>query len=449
MTQKDECRRKFNNVEIFETYFDEKEYPIYRRRKNKNNPLPNDLCVVSHNRDILMDWNGHCNLEYVGNSSVIEYLYKYLFKGAKKQKLLISRKDANNKNQIIQHIQGRVISATQAMWRMFGYKTYPAPSPSVKVVKISTLSEVRNHNKSSKITDMELYLRRPKKYEELTFLEFWSSMIYSTKLTKHCKDNPDKFFIVKLNFSSSKTYYVMERYRINSDNICRIGTVGFRNVEKFYLRLIMSKCYIPTILDETLNNCSIMVKSYFDQILCHNNISYKTFQESAVARGIVEDYNDLLKVFEDYSYLSPFNIRLLFVKQTFDGWPTKVIVENEYWQYKMMPELQTMTLTARDKYLLLLKKLDEQMYFDNNKRMHDYGYPKTDREFTETEVLKTKYKSKKEIHEVSMFLSCYIHFICFVYCDIMIYFYVLIFSFVEFARTDDKISFDSTTDTFI
>ena len=142
---------KFNNAEILETYFDEKEYPIYRRRKNKKNPLPNDLCVVSHNRDILMDWNGHCNLEYVGNSSVIEYLYKYLFKGAKKQKLLISRKDANNKNQIILHIQGRVISATQAMWRMFGYKTYPAPSPSVKVVKISTLSEVRNHNKSSKL----------------------------------------------------------------------------------------------------------------------------------------------------------------------------------------------------------------------------------------------------------------------------------------------------------
>ena len=57
-------------------------------------------------------------------------------------------------------------------------------------------------------------------------------MIYSTKLTKHCKDNPDKFFIVN---TSSKAYYVMEWFRINTDNICRIGTVGFRNVEKFYL----------------------------------------------------------------------------------------------------------------------------------------------------------------------------------------------------------------------
>ena len=440
MTQKDECRRKFNNVEILETYFDEKEYPIYRRRKNIYNPLPNDLCVVSHNRDILMDWNGHCNLEYVGNSSVIEYLYKYLFKGAKKQKLLLSKKDPNSNNQIIQHIQGRVISATQAMWRMFGYKTYPAPSPSVKVVKISTLSEVRNNNKALKITDMELYFRRPKKYEKLTFLEFWSSMIYSTKLTKHCKDNPDKFFIVN---TSSKAYYVMERFRINTDNICRIGTVGFRNVEKFYLRLIMSKCYIPTILDENLNNCSIMVKNFFDQILIHNNISHNTYQESAVARGIVEDYNDLLKVFDDYSYLSPFNIRLLFVKQTYDGWPTKVILENEFWQYKMMPELQTMTLTSRDKYLLLLKKLDEQMYFDNNKRMHDYGYPKSKREFTETEVLKSKYKSKKEINEVSMYELCFFH------SDVIINFNVFIFSFVEFARTYEYISFNSTTGTFI
>ena len=44
----------------------------------------------------------------------------------------------------------------ETMWRIFGYKTYPAPSPSVKVVKISTLSEVRNHKKALKITDMEL-----------------------------------------------------------------------------------------------------------------------------------------------------------------------------------------------------------------------------------------------------------------------------------------------------
>ena len=57
-----------------------------RRRINKDDPSPNDLRVVSHNKDILMDWDGHCNLEYVGISSVIKYLHKYLFKGAKKQK---------------------------------------------------------------------------------------------------------------------------------------------------------------------------------------------------------------------------------------------------------------------------------------------------------------------------------------------------------------------------
>jgi hypothetical protein len=84
----------------------------------------------------------------------------------------------------------------------------------------------------------------------------------------------------------------------------------------------------------------------------------------------------------------------------------------------MMPDLQKMTLTSRDKYLLLLKKLDEQMYFDNNKRMHDYGFPKSKREFTETEVLKSKYKSKKEINEVSMPNSCFFH------SDLLINFYV-------------------------
>ena len=37
------------------------------------------------------------------------------------------------------------------------------------------------------------------------------------------------------------------------------------------------------------------MKNFYDQILIHNNISHNTYQESAVARGIVEDYNDTRK----------------------------------------------------------------------------------------------------------------------------------------------------------
>jgi hypothetical protein len=43
-----------------------------------------DLKVVPLNREILVDWDGHINVEYVRNSYTVLYIYKYLVKGNKK-----------------------------------------------------------------------------------------------------------------------------------------------------------------------------------------------------------------------------------------------------------------------------------------------------------------------------------------------------------------------------
>ena len=54
---------------------DERGYPVYYR------PNENDLMVVSHNKKVLLDWNGHCNVEYCGRTYAVLCLYNYLFKG--------------------------------------------------------------------------------------------------------------------------------------------------------------------------------------------------------------------------------------------------------------------------------------------------------------------------------------------------------------------------------
>ena len=59
--------------------FDEKGYPKYVRKTDK------DLKVVPHNKDMLLDWEGHINVEFCGKVYAVMYLYNYLFKG----KLLI------------------------------------------------------------------------------------------------------------------------------------------------------------------------------------------------------------------------------------------------------------------------------------------------------------------------------------------------------------------------
>jgi hypothetical protein len=73
------CKRGYRSREAMEsTTLDHNGYPIYRR------PNRDDLKVVPHNREVLLDWDGHINVEYAGTSYTVLYLYKYLFKGNKK-----------------------------------------------------------------------------------------------------------------------------------------------------------------------------------------------------------------------------------------------------------------------------------------------------------------------------------------------------------------------------
>jgi len=70
------CKRGFMTTTINATNsFDEKGYPVYYR------PHEADLKVVPHNKEILLDWKGHINVEFCGKTHAVMYLYNYLFKG--------------------------------------------------------------------------------------------------------------------------------------------------------------------------------------------------------------------------------------------------------------------------------------------------------------------------------------------------------------------------------
>jgi len=49
------------NRTVQETHFDEKGFPEYRRRQ------PADCRVIPYNRQMLIDWGGHVNMEYSGS----------------------------------------------------------------------------------------------------------------------------------------------------------------------------------------------------------------------------------------------------------------------------------------------------------------------------------------------------------------------------------------------
>ena len=70
------CKRGYmTNTINSSSSFDEKGYPKYIRKTEK------DLKVVPHNKEMLLDWEGHINVEFCGKVYAVMYLYNYLFKG--------------------------------------------------------------------------------------------------------------------------------------------------------------------------------------------------------------------------------------------------------------------------------------------------------------------------------------------------------------------------------
>jgi hypothetical protein len=174
------CKRGFSNEDlIMSTYFDEKGYPIYRRRKKE------DLKIVSYHKDILLDWDGHINVEYCGKSYVILYLYKYLFKGNRKNKIMFDNtNDLHEKDEIGHYIRGRLICSMDAMWRCFGYQTYPATNPSVMIIKVKMPDHIENIKGEGKMCDLDIYFRRPECLKDFKYTEFYENYDYSTTYPK-------------------------------------------------------------------------------------------------------------------------------------------------------------------------------------------------------------------------------------------------------------------------
>jgi hypothetical protein len=125
------CTKHFDmNAPNDRTTFDSRGFPEYKRTQNS-------LYVVTYVPQILKDWDGHCNVGYCGSVFTCVYLYKYVFKGAKKERFrLKNAEDIDDRDEINLYLRARMICSMDACWRVFGYQTYPKSSPSVIVVQV-------------------------------------------------------------------------------------------------------------------------------------------------------------------------------------------------------------------------------------------------------------------------------------------------------------------------
>jgi len=373
------CSKGYDsNILTNTTKFDDKGFPQYKR------PTIKSLYVVPHHRELLKDWNGHANVEYAGSTYTVIYLYKYLFKGSKKVKLrLTNADDVNDKDEIKLYLRGRYLCSMDCYWRILGHETYPAPTPSVRIVKV--ISEQRSIKTltDGKIPDIIIYFNRPAILHHMKYTEFFNSYMWSyNRPTRFQEQQPGYYIIILQNIN--KNVYLYKRSESNT-SITRLEVIAITAGEPFFLRLILYN--YPKI-------------SYKDCLTTNERI-YPTYQEAAVAAGIVKDNEEVYACFEEAEHfqdMTPSELRTLFVISTLQGFPTLKILSEDRFKHMMYDDFlhNYNPLNHKAAWNDLLCEISRR-FESEGKDMTDYGLPQPAQMKTELEIERQKYNAQDQL----------------------------------------------------
>jgi hypothetical protein len=384
------CKRQYVQYAQPCTVIDDRGFCKYRRRDlfhGDDAEEERNFMVVPHNREVLLDWDGHANLELCGVGYVSNYLYKYLYKGPKTKCFEIA-KDTGRKrvrNDVVMHIRGRYLCGSEAIWRVFKNDTYPSPSPSVITVKVIMPEEMDLHIFNKNTSPMEVYLRRPVKYKDLTYSQFWSQYLYGT--------TPSQGAVRKglcsevLLPGRAKKYYVWSRADTADRTLVRVGTVSHSSGEKFFLRLLL----LYNVIEPSDVNAG--TQHLYKKIRTVNGAVHHSFQEAAVQSGLVEDVEVMFELFREHEVVNAYNLRVLFVNLSVDGYPTKFVLDDVKYRELMTIDLKQKHPQCNEQliYEYLLQELQVLLQKEHCKRLDEFGMPSPQNVDTELQHLQAQY----------------------------------------------------------
>lgn len=99
----------------------------YRRRDDpnafviKNGVRLDNSYVVPYNRQLLLRYRAHINVEICSQSMLIKYLFKYITRGMDRARASLSEKDTD---EIKQYLNCRCLCPYEAAWRLFEFSIH-------------------------------------------------------------------------------------------------------------------------------------------------------------------------------------------------------------------------------------------------------------------------------------------------------------------------------------
>ncbi|CAN0837248.1 ATP-dependent DNA helicase PIF1 [Linum grandiflorum] len=126
------CSKYFPKPYASETTFDEHGHVTYRRRATgistiKSGSTLDNAFVVPYNRNLLVKYQAHMNVEICHKGQLIKYLLKYITKGPDRSEVAVAPPPLD---EIAQYLDCRSISSYEAIWRLYGFKIHER-SPAV------------------------------------------------------------------------------------------------------------------------------------------------------------------------------------------------------------------------------------------------------------------------------------------------------------------------------
>jgi hypothetical protein len=256
------CIRKFPKQNNRNTTIDEDGYPMYRRREDgryiqKGEVKLDNRYVVPYNRDLLVKYQAHINVEVCNRSLSIKYLFKYINKGNDQATTMIEN------DEIKRYLECTYMSAYDACWRIFQYEMHfrepcverlPFHLENEQQVIFSDSTDLTKivSKERTGITKFTQWMQTNKECEEareLTYAQFPSKWVWKRAQLKWSKRKKGR--------SVGRIYYAHPA-----------------SGEKYYMRMLLN----------VVKGCTS-----FEQIRTVNGVVHKSYKSACEALGFLDD----------------------------------------------------------------------------------------------------------------------------------------------------------------
>ncbi|GJY72844.1 DNA helicase [Tanacetum coccineum] len=201
------CSKNFPKKYNPKTYFDDNGHVHYQRRDanvstTRHQFKLDNRYVVPYNRNLLLAFEAHINVEYCGWSMLIKYLFKYISKGTDRVFSRVCRPIGNSSVEtepsqqvvdVIQnYVEGRFICAHEAYWRIFKFDIHHRePVVQILAVHLEDMQRVTFRDrdriesvvnlpgkKNTTLTEWFVYNASNQNGRHLTYLDFPSEFVW-------------------------------------------------------------------------------------------------------------------------------------------------------------------------------------------------------------------------------------------------------------------------------